>query len=169
MKNPTYYKLGDHTETFQVDFDPTKTSYEKILAVYWSTHNHCAVSTSRQYMSAIFYANDKQKKISLDGRSEAMLKRKQRITTYVLPLGEFHLAEDYHQKYMLRQRPDLLKELTDMHPNEKDFLNSTAATRINAYLGGRGTSAQLQKEIDGFGLSTQGRNTLLGLVKRFGK
>jgi hypothetical protein len=49
------------------------------------------------------------------------------------------------------------------------LINSTAATRINGFLGGYGTYAQLEQEIDGFGLSDKGRATLLTLVKRFGK
>jgi peptide-methionine (S)-S-oxide reductase len=152
-----------------VEFDPTKTSYEKILEVYWATHNHCATPNSRQYMSAVFVANDSQKKIAVETRDRAAAKRKQRITTFILPLGEFYLAEGYHQKYMLRQRPDLLREMAQLYPNEKDFVNSSAATRINGYLGGHGTFAQLQEEIDGFGLSPQGRATLLNLVRLYGK
>jgi hypothetical protein len=70
---------------------------------------------------------------------------------------------------MLRQHTNLLKELTDIYPKEKDFFNSTAVTRVNGYLGGRGSYAQLQKEIDEFGLSPQGRTTLLNFVKRYGK
>jgi len=168
-KNPTYYKIGDHTETLQVDFDPAVTSFEKILEVYWSTHNHCATPNSRQYMSAIFFANEEQKKIAVALGTKHEAKLKQKVTTWILPLKEFYLAEGYHQKHMLRQRPDLLKELTTMYPKDKDFLNSTAATRINGYLGGNGSYAQLEAEIDGFGLSTQGRNTLLNLVKLHGK
>ena len=152
-----------------MDFDPTKTSYEKILEVYWSMHNHCAIPNNRQYMSAIFYANAEQKKIALETRDKAAAVRAMRITTFILPLGEFYLAETYHQKYMLRQRPDLLREFTKMYPNERDFLKSTAVARVNGFLGGQGTSTQLEEEIDGFGLLEQGRNTLLTLVKLYGQ
>jgi peptide-methionine (S)-S-oxide reductase len=169
VKNPSYYQIGDHTESFQVDFDPAVTSFEKILDVYWNTHNHCALPSKRQYMSAIFYANEAQKKTAIEMGERTQAARKQRVTTYILPLGEFHLAEFYHQKYLLRQRADLFKELRDLYPKDKDFLNSTAAARMNGYLGGHGTYAQLEQEIDTFGLSDKARASLLNSVKRFGK
>ena len=120
-------------------------------------------------MSAIFYANDAQKKIAVETRDRAQAKQKARVTTFVLPLGEYYLAEGYHQKYLLRQRPDLWREMAQIFPSNKDFLNSTAAARINGYVGGHGTLAQLEEEIDSFGLSENGRKALLGLVKRNGK
>jgi hypothetical protein len=153
----------------QIDFDPATTTYEKLLEVYWSTHNHCAAQYSRQYMSAVFYADEKQKKIALETREQAAAKVRQRVTTFVAPLGKFYLAESYHQKYMLRQRPDMVRELTAMYPKEKDFLDSTAATRMNGYVGGFGTLAGLQQEIDSFGLSSKGRSNLLALVKLYRK
>ena len=168
-KNPTYYKIGDHTESFQVDFDPKVTSYEKILEVYWSTHNHCAVPNSRQYMSAIFFADEKQKNIAWEMGKKTQAKLGKQVTTYILPLRIFTLAEDYHQKYMLRQRPDIVAELTQIYPNKKDYLNSTAATRLNAYLGGHGSSSQLQEEISGFGLSQKSQTALINLLKSYGK
>lgn len=169
LKNPTYYRLGDHTETLQIDFDPAVTSYEKLLEVYWSIPNHCATPNNRQYMSAIFYANDAQKKLALDTRDKAVAKSKPRLPIYVLPLRDIYLAESYHQKHALRQFPPLLQELAQMYPKETDFLKSTAAARINGFVGGNGTLAQLEQEIDSLGLSPQGRNLLLNVVKRYGK
>ena len=60
-KNPSYYNLGDHTETVQVDYDPSQTSYARLLAVFWATPNRCALDGDRQYMSAIFYHNDRRR------------------------------------------------------------------------------------------------------------
>jgi len=37
--NPTYYNLGDHSETVQIDYDPTRISYEELLEVFWDSHN----------------------------------------------------------------------------------------------------------------------------------
>jgi peptide methionine sulfoxide reductase MsrA len=65
--NPTYSNLGDHTESVQVDFDPGQTSYAELLRVFWATPNSCALSGSRQYMSAIFYHNETQKRLALQG------------------------------------------------------------------------------------------------------
>lgn len=144
-------------------------SYKEILDVFWSTHNHCATPNSRQYMSAVFYANDEQKKIALELGFKHQDKVKQRVTTFVLLLKTFYLAEGYHQKYALRQRTDLFREMAQIYPKLPDFLKSTAATRMNGYLGSYGTYAQLEKEVDGFGLTPRGRATLLNLVKLYGK
>ncbi|HYQ47957.1 MAG TPA: hypothetical protein VEP69_02720 [Thermodesulfovibrionales bacterium] len=46
----------------------------------------------------------------------------------------------------------------------KDFVNSTAVSRVNGYLGGYGSSSQLKKEIDSLGLSPEGRKRLIESV-----
>jgi methionine-S-sulfoxide reductase len=151
--NPTYYNLGDHTESFQVDFDPKQISYEQLLDMFWATDNHCAQAWSRQYMSAVFYADEAQKDLALKTRDRTAAKLGQRVTTEVLPLGTFYLAENYHQKYRLRCQRAFMNEFRAMYPNEADFVNSTAAARVNGVLGGNGTPQLLGQEIDGYGLS----------------
>jgi peptide-methionine (S)-S-oxide reductase len=134
--------------------------------MFWATNNHCAQAWSRPYMSAVFYANDEQKRLALESRERAGARAGSRITTEVLPLGTFYLAEDYHQKYRLRGRHDLMREFQAMYPNDADFVNSTAAARVNGFLGGNGTPALLEKEIDSYGLSPDGAARLRELVKR---
>ena len=56
------------------------------------------------------------------------------------------------------------KELTGIYPDPKDFINSTAAMKLNAYLAGHGTRKALEKEIDTFGLSANGKKKLRDLV-----
>jgi len=87
-------------------------------------------------------------------------KNKHARETPVLPVGTFTLAEDYHQKFYLRQNRELERELTAFYPDLKDFVNSTAAMKLNAYLGGHGTRKTLDREIDDFGLSTAGKKKL---------
>lgn len=158
-KNPTYHDLGDHTESFQVDFDPEKTSYADLLAIVWDSHNPCAQSWSRQYRSAIFYANDDQKKLALESKAKVE-KERGKVTTDIEPLGTFTWAEDYHQKYSLRNSRELAKEFKSMFAKDEDFVNSTAAARVNGYLGGDGTKEQLEKEVDRLGLSDEGKKVL---------
>jgi peptide-methionine (S)-S-oxide reductase len=165
-QNPTYYHLGDHTETVQVDYDPAQTSYERLLAVFWATHNSCAQSGVRQYMSAVFYHNDAQKMVALKTRDREQAKRGVRIATEILPATEFYVAEDYHQKYLLRSETSLMTEFRAMYPDAKDFTNSTAAARVNGYLGGHGSKEMVDKEIDKVGLSPEARQTLLRLHER---
>jgi peptide-methionine (S)-S-oxide reductase len=158
--NPTYYSLGDHTESLQVDFDPAQISYAELLEVFWSTHNPCAGGNSRQYMIAIFYHNESQRQVAEASRQREAARREKPVRTSILPLTAFYLAEDYHQKYMLRSRSALMRELKAMYPDEQDLVNSTVAARVNGYLGGHGTASLLEEEIDRFGLSAEGCDML---------
>jgi peptide-methionine (S)-S-oxide reductase len=56
-----------------------------------------------------------------------------------------------------------------MYPDMKNFVNSTAVSRVNAYLGGYGTSAQLRKEISSLGLSDAGQKRLMDYVVGSGR
>jgi hypothetical protein len=61
-------------------------------------------------------------------------------------------------------------ELHIMYPANQDFVNSTAAARINGYLDGYGTLADLEKELPGFGLSPMAERQLINIVsKRTGR
>ena len=166
MKDPTYHNLGDHSESIQVDYDPSKMTYDQILDLIWGCHNPCATSWSRQYMSAIFYDGEEQKKAILASKARWEAKLGRAVKTAILPLDKFYLAEDYHQKYELRCNGELMKEYKAIFPSDRDFLNSTAAARVNGYIGGSGTLEQLKKEIDLLGLSPEGKKTLQKYVTR---
>ncbi len=87
------------------------------------------------------------------------------IYTKVAPASEFFLAEDYHQKYRLQQIATLLEDLRAVYPDMESFVNSTAAARVNGYIGGFGTLEDLEALIDDLGLTVEGRRTLLSIVK----
>lgn len=162
--NPTYRDLGDHSETIQIDYDPAVISYEKLLDVFWDSHDPTSPSWSKQYMSIIFYHSDEQKKLASGSKDHEAARIKSKIFTSLLPAGGFYLAEDYHQKYRLRSERELVKELSTIYPAVEDFVNSTAAARINGYLDGYGTLADLQEELSGFGLSPQAGKQLVSIV-----
>ena len=84
-------------------------SYAELLDLFWKTHNPCARPGSRQYMSAVFYHNEEQKRLALATRDREAARRGSPVTTQILPATEFWLAEDYHQKYMLRRRSNLMR------------------------------------------------------------
>ena len=84
--------------------------------------------------------------------------------TAIEPYSGFNMAEDYHQKHSLQLFPELMEELKAKYPDMKNFLNSVAVTRINGYLGGYDTCDALQKEIEGFGLSSRVRERLIFVV-----
>ncbi len=61
-----------------------------------------------------------------------------------------------------------MKEFHAMYPNDNDFMNSTAAARLNGYLEGYGTLEVLQAELDSYGLSPGASKRLLNIAKRRG-
>jgi peptide-methionine (S)-S-oxide reductase len=117
-------------------------------------------------MSAVFFHNDEQRQIALETKKREADKQNGEIFTQILPASTFYLAEDYHQKYQLRQERDLMKELSIIYPDSQEFINSTAAARINGYLAGYGTSEMLQTELPKLGLSPAASKKLLDRVSR---
>jgi len=168
-KNPTYHDLGDHSESIQIDFDPTQISYQHLLEVFWKAHDPTSRSWSRQYRAALFFHNEEQKRSALESRNREAGRINGKIRTEILPASEFYLAEDYHQKYYLRQDYVLGNEFKMMFPSEKDLVNSTAAARVNGYMGGYGTNAALKEGLDQLGLSEAGRKKLLQRVPSSGR
>jgi methionine-S-sulfoxide reductase len=165
-KNPSYRSLGDHTEAVQIDFDPARIAYEDLLEVFWSSHDPRSRSRCRQYMAAVFFHDGAQKKLAEKTRDRAAERLGGRIFTKVLPAARFHLAEDYHQKYMLRRNRPLVDEFERMYPGGRGFTHSTAAARINGFLGGNGEAEILKKELDLYGLSESGRRRVAKLFSR---
>lgn len=143
---PTYRSLGDHSEAVEVDYDPRLVSYENLLEIFWNSHDPVSRSWSRQYRSAIFYHNEEQKKLALKSKEEQEARRG-RIYTGIEQATTFYRAEDYHQKYFLRQRPDLMRELLALYSNDRDIVDSTAAARINGYLSANGACAATRSEL----------------------
>jgi len=163
-KNPTYHALGDHSESIQIDFDPTQLSYESLLDIFWKAHEPTSRSWSRQYRAALFFHGEEQKKAALESREREAARLKAKIQTEVLPATEFYPAEDYHQKYYLQQDRLFMKEFQAMAPSARDFVNSTAAARVNGYMGGYGSGAALREELEQLGLSEASRQKLLDAV-----
>jgi len=160
--NPTYRSLGDHTETLEIEYDMSRISYRELLDIFWHSHNPSSRPYSRQYMPAVFYRNEMQKKLSGD----SLKVHKQRtgtIYTKILPLIKFYPAEDYHQKYYLRHNRLFTQELHAIYPNEKIFAASTATARVNGFLAGKGNRELLVSEIDSYGLSDEAKMKLLAI------
>ena len=164
--NPSYYSLGDHAETIQIDFDPARISYGELLDVFWASHEPVTRQWSRQYMSMIHYHNDEQQRAARELQAREETRRKTKLFTEIVPAGKFYLAEDYHQKHYLRQARELLNEFLAIYPRPADLISSTAAARVNGYAGRYGTLEGLKAEIDTLGLSSAGRERLLQIVSR---
>jgi len=109
-KNPTYEQVSSggtgHAEVVQIVFDPSKTSYSRLLDIFW--HNIDPTVTDRQfcdvgnqYRSAIFYHSEEQRRAALQSKSALEKNKpfKAAIVTEITPAGEFYAAEEYHQQY----------------------------------------------------------------------
>lgn len=161
ITDPTYHRLGNHSETIQIDYDPTRISYRELLNVFWDSHNPTQPPWSRQYMSIVFYHNDEQKRLAMETSDREEARTKGKIYTEIIPATGFYLAEEYHQKYRLQQVPELAKEFSAIYPATGDFIASTAVARVNGYVSGYGTSTALQEELSSLGLSPAGNKKLL--------
>ena len=110
LTNPTYREVctGEtgHAEVVQIVFDPTKTSCEEILKVFFTVHdpttlNRQGADVGTQYRSVIFFENEAQKTIAsqlIDALNKAKVYDSPVVTT-VEPAPKFWVAEDYHQEY----------------------------------------------------------------------
>ena len=122
-------------------------------------------SWSRQYMSAVYFHSEDQKRLAVETTNREAAKRNSKIYTEIVPASEFYLAEAYHQKYLLRQRPALMKEFNAIYPATEDFVNSTAAARLNGYFGGYVTLIDLKAKLNSLGLPPATSKKLLEIVE----
>ena len=163
--DPTYESIGDHSETVQVDFDPSVITYELLLEAFWSSHDAAEPPFSRQYRSAIFYADEEQRQAAAASKAQKESVTGKTMLTDIEPFSGFYLAEDYHQKTYLQTVPELMAEMTAIYPDPEDLLNSTAAARLNGYAGGYGDLETVQKNLDSLGLSEAGKQKLLEVTE----
>jgi peptide-methionine (S)-S-oxide reductase len=113
--NPTYDEVCSartgHTEAVLVVFDPSQTSYEDMLRLFWEGHDPTqgmrqGNDVGTQYRSAILYSSEAEREAA--ERSRDMFAERLgaagfgEITTDIAPLGEFYYAEDYHQQYLAK-------------------------------------------------------------------
>mmetsp|Transcript_15869 Transcript_15869/g.21258 ORF Transcript_15869/g.21258 Transcript_15869/m.21258 type:complete len:120 (+) Transcript_15869:48-407(+) len=103
-KNPTYRKIKDSTESILIEYDPDIISYEDIL-VEWSRMHSPISKRKTQYRSAIFYADEEQKKIA-EETVKAMKSALgvSKVFTGIEPVSAFYRAEEYHQNYLNKYR-----------------------------------------------------------------
>lgn len=136
-KDPTYHALGDHTETVQIDYDPESITYQDLLEVFWGSHDPTR-SRTRQYISIVFYHDEEQRRLAENSRDNLEKQIEDDIVTEIIPYKEFYLAEDYHQKYNLRNHNSLMEAFKEIYPDSEDLIDSTAVARANGYSAGYG-------------------------------
>jgi peptide-methionine (S)-S-oxide reductase len=109
--NPTYRDVCSdatgHAEVVFVEFEPAEVSYDRLLDVFWNSHNPTTLNrqgpdVGSQYRSAIFFANPQQQQLAEESkkRLDASGKFGKPIVTEITPAPAFHRAEEYHQQYL---------------------------------------------------------------------
>ncbi len=111
LDDPTYQDVctdrTGHAEVVQVEFDPSKVSYQDVLRVFWENHdpttlNRQGPDSGTQYRSVIFFHTPEQE-AEAKASKEALAKSgrfKRPIVTGILPAPKFWRAEEYHQQYL---------------------------------------------------------------------
>jgi peptide-methionine (S)-S-oxide reductase len=107
-ENPTYPEVctetTGHAEVTEIEFDPAKISYDKLLEVFWQAHdpttlNRQGADEGTSYRSIILYRDKKQELLAEKSKLAAQENFKHPIVTDIVPLKKFYKAEDYHQQY----------------------------------------------------------------------
>lgn len=160
-KNPTYKSIGDHTEVVRVHFDPQTIRYPELLVAFWKSHSPQQKPYSQQYRKAVFYHTKGQLKHARPGFAVAAKRHGKDLFTALEPAGPFYLAEGYHQKYYLRRWKRLHPDLASLFQKPRRLVTSTAAARLNGYLGGYGTLHQMKKELPLLGLTEANQKWLM--------
>jgi peptide-methionine (S)-S-oxide reductase len=113
-ENPTYEdvctdKTG-HAEVVEVEFDPSQTTYDELLDVFWSNHNPTILNrqgpdVGTQYRSVIFYHSPEQKSAAETSRKKIDMSGRFRgpVVTQIEPAPKFWRAEEYHQRYLQKR------------------------------------------------------------------
>jgi peptide-methionine (S)-S-oxide reductase len=97
-------------ETVQVTFNPNKTSYDKLLNLFWHAHDPTEVDsqgpdTGKQYRSAIFYVDEQQRAEAEKSKAKAQKSFSKPIATEITRAGSFRAAPEHHQNFC-RKNPN---------------------------------------------------------------
>ncbi|WP_426703081.1 peptide-methionine (S)-S-oxide reductase MsrA [Rhodanobacter sp. Col0626] len=109
VPNATYRHHGNHAEAIEISFDPTHTTYRRLLEFFFQIHDPTTLDRQgndrgASYRSAIFFTNDEQKTVALDTIAdvEASGLWPGKVVTEVAPASDFWEAESEHQDYLER-------------------------------------------------------------------
>ncbi|KAF3795144.1 Peptide methionine sulfoxide reductase [Nymphaea thermarum] len=196
LRKPTYREVQNvsnantgHTEAVKIVYDKRSVSFTSLCEVFWDAHD----PTSKEFLSffipidmkrggyqqfgltthlrsAIFYANEGERKEAMQSKVRRQMKLNRKIVTAILPGHslEFFLAENFHQKYYLQKRHIRLCECLNLRSTEQ-FVDSHVACKLNGYLGGDPANVDEHKEeqqrlTDGNDISLDAKNMLESIL-----
>jgi peptide-methionine (S)-S-oxide reductase len=111
LEDPSYQAVctdrTGHAEVVQVQFDPDQISYDRLLELFWRTHdpttlNRQGPDVGTQYRSAVFYHDEAQREsaVAMKQRLDSRGSFRRPIVTEITPASTFWRAEEYHQQYV---------------------------------------------------------------------
>ena len=113
--NPSYLdvlsRITGHAEVVQVEYDPSKVSYEELLDVFWKIHDRTSLNRQgadrgEQYRSVIFFHNPQQEEVAKRSKEKLQMSGRfdKDIVTEIKPAKEYYLATEDHQQYFEKKR-----------------------------------------------------------------
>ena len=94
-----------HAEAVEVEFDPSRVSYDQLLDVFWQEHdpttlNRQGPDVGTQYRSAVFFHSPEQESAALASRDRVQSRSRKQVVSEITPATDFWPAEEYHQRYL---------------------------------------------------------------------
>ncbi|HEU4394344.1 MAG TPA: peptide-methionine (S)-S-oxide reductase, partial [Planctomycetota bacterium] len=154
--SPTYRSMGDHTEAFQVDYDPARTTYGDLLDAFWASHDPSARKWSVQYANLVLAHDDAQERAARESAARLAAGTGREVRTEIRRLDRFWPAEDYHQKYALRGDARLMDLVRPFAPDDEALRESPLAARLNAFAAGDLGFKALREECGTLGWIVEG-------------
>jgi len=134
--DPTYHDLGDHTEVFQVDYDPEQRPFSDLLDLAFRNHDPNRQTRKTQYQNIVFVATPAQRE-ALTDYLDANGYTAEGVATRIKQLSRFYPAEAYHQKHSLRGKQSLLTTFEQAGYDDDQLRESPAAAKLNGYAAGK--------------------------------
>ncbi|MCT4633059.1 MAG: peptide-methionine (S)-S-oxide reductase [Firmicutes bacterium] len=133
IKNPSYRQMYDHTEVVKIIYNSEIISLHQIIDIFFDSFDYTSRPFSNQYKPIILYNSDDEWEVI----EEIMFQKGIRNHhVEIKAMGEYYRAEDYHQKFYLKNAELVRIELRKRYESDLELEKSIDAVKINSLLGG---------------------------------
>ncbi|AEH39088.1 peptide-methionine (S)-S-oxide reductase [Halopiger xanaduensis] len=133
--DPSYDVIGDHTEVVQLEYDPDQLSFGNLLEWAFAEHHPYKQPKKRQYQRIVFTETADQRAQLRSYLADSEFDR-ETIETRFEALEDFHVAEEYHQKFQLRGKRWITEAFDSAGYDATAVRESPAAAKLNAHVAG---------------------------------
>lgn len=131
QSNPSYESHGSHTETVEITYDPEKVTYEKLVRIFYTSHDPAnargvAPDFGPSYRPALFYRTPNELATIERVKADVQKGLKKPVATQIVPFEKFWPADAYHQDFV-RRNPDQSYVRNVSLPRVKETLGQQAA------------------------------------------